>query len=317
MRWKPTDALTVTLGGRYSDENRAAAYRYEINFGAPFVANPDLKDSFNAFTPRAVINYAVTDDVNVYASATRGFKSGGFNLLAIQPGFAPEKLWSYEAGIKTSVDGGRGFINASVFYTDYKDVQVQQIVNLQSVLTNAAAATIKGAEIEFGYRQPVGFESGGAIAYLDATYDQFCTGDPTQPAAPISPGCNAANPIDLTGNRFPRAPKWTLSSYIGYNADLGSSGTLGARIDLRYQSLTYFTQFNRPLISQKGYSLVNGRITWTSDSDKYSVSLWGNNLTNKRYFSEVLESGAFNPQLVGQGYVAPPRTYGVTASVNF
>jgi iron complex outermembrane recepter protein len=317
LRWKPTDALTVTLGGRYSDEDRAAKYRYEINFGVPFVANPDDKKSFNAFTPRAVINYAITDDVNIYASATRGFKSGGFNLLAIQPSFEPEKLWSYEGGIKTSFDGGRGFANANVFYTDYKNVQVQQVVNLSSVLTNAAAATIKGAEMEFGYRQATGWEAGGTLAYLDASYDAFCTGDPTLPAAAISPGCNAANPIDLTGNRFPRAPKWTLSSYIGYTADLGSSGTLGARLDARYQSLTYFTQFNRPLISQKGYSIYNGRVTWTSESNKYSVSLWGNNLTNKKYFSEVLESGAFNPQLVGQGYVAPPRTYGISASARF
>jgi iron complex outermembrane recepter protein len=317
LRWKPTDSLTVTLGGRYSDEDREAAYRYEINFGAPFVANPDLEDSFNAFTPRAVVNYAISDDLNIYASATRGFKSGGFNLLAIQPGFAPEKLWSYEGGIKASFDGGRGFANANIFYTDYKNVQVQQIVSLQSVLTNAAAATIKGAELEFGYRQPAGWEAGGSVAYLDAKYDRFCTGDPTQPAAPISPGCSATDPIDLTGNRFPRAPKWTLSSYIGYTADLGGSGTLGVRLDARYQSLTYFTQFNRPLISQRGYSIYNGRVTWTSESEKYSVSLWGNNLTNKKYFTEVLESGAFNPQLVGQGYVAPPRTYGVTASVNF
>jgi iron complex outermembrane recepter protein len=317
VRWRPTDALTLTLGGRYSDERRSAAYRYEINFGAPFVANPDLADTFNAFTPRAVINYALNDDVNIYASVTRGFKSGGFNLLAIQPGFEPETLWSYEGGVKTSFDGGRGFINATVFYTDYKNVQVQQIVNLQSVLTNAAAATIKGAELEFGYRQQFGFEAGGSVAYLDATYDAFCTGDPTQPAAAISPGCNAANPIDLTGNRFPRAPRWTLSSYIGYTADLGSTGSLNARVDARYQSLTYFTQFNRPLISQNGYSLFNARVTWTSANDMFSLSGWINNLTNKLYFTEVLESGAFNPQLVGQGYVAPPRTYGLTASVRF
>jgi iron complex outermembrane recepter protein len=317
VRWHATDALTLTLGGRYSDERRSARYRYEINFGAPFVANPNLADTFNAFTPRAVINYALNDDVNIYASVTRGFKSGGFNLLAIQPGFEPETLWSYEGGVKTSFDGGRGFINANIFYTDYKNVQVQQIVNLQSVLTNAAAATIKGAELEFGYRQRFGFEAGGTLAYLDATYDTFCTGDPTRPAAPISPGCNAANPIDLTGNRFPRAPRWTLSSYIGYTVDLGGSGSLGARVDARYQSLTYFTQFNRPLISQAGYSLFNARVSWASANERFGLSAWVNNLTNKLYFNEVLESGAFNPQLVGQGYVAPPRTYGLTASVRF
>ena len=107
-----------------------------------------------------------------------------------------------------------------------------------------------------------------------------------------------------------------MSGYLGYTIDTGS-GDISARVDLRYQSLTYFTQFNRPLISQRGYALMNGRVTWTSEDEKFSLGVFGNNLTNKKYFTEVLESGAFNPQLVAQGYVAPPRTYGVTGTVNF
>jgi iron complex outermembrane recepter protein len=317
LRWNATDRLKITLGARYSDEKRAAQYRYEINFGAPFVANPDLNDKFNALTPRLVINYEATDDVNVYASATRGFKSGGFNLLAIQPGFAPEKVWSYEAGLKTRFAGGDGTLNANVFYADYKDIQVGQIVNLQSVLTNAAAATLKGAEVEVAYKPATGFDVGATLAYLDAKYDKFCTGDPTQPTAPISTGCTAANPIDLKGNQFPRAPKLTVSGTLGYTADLGNSGDLAFRVDARYQSRTFFTQFNRPLIAQKAYTIVNGRVTWTSESEKFSIGAFVNNAFDKDYFTEILESGAFNPQLVAQGYVAPPRTYGVTASVNF
>ena len=73
----------------------------------------------------------------------------------------------------------------------------------------------------------------------------------------------------------------------------------------------------RPLISQKAYTLVNGRVTWTSHNDKFSIGAFVKNVFDKTYFTEVLESGAFNPQLVAQGYVAPPRTYGLTASVNF
>jgi iron complex outermembrane recepter protein len=317
LRWNATDRLKVTLGARYSDEKRDAKYRYEINFGAPFIANPDLDAKFNALTPRLVINYEASDDINVYASATRGFKSGGFNLLAIQPGFSPEKVWSYEAGVKTRFAGGDGTLNANIFYADYKDIQVGQIVNLQSVLTNAAAATLKGAEVEVAYKPVSGLDIGATLAYLDAKYDKFCTGDPTQPAAPVSPGCTAANPIDLKGNQFPRAPKLTVSGTLGYTADLGNSGDLAFRIDARYQSKTYFTQFNRPEIAQKSYTIVNGRVTWTSDSDKFSIGAFVNNMFDKVYFTEILESGAFNPQLVAQGYVAPPRTYGVTASVNF
>jgi iron complex outermembrane recepter protein len=317
LRWNATDRLKVTLGARYSDEKRAAKYRYEINFGSPVIANPDLKAKFNALTPRIVVNYEATDDVNVYASATRGFKSGGFNLLAVQPGFAPEKVWSYEAGVKARFADGKGTLNANIFYADYKDIQVGQIVNLQSVLTNAAAATLKGAEIELAYKPAEGFDVGATVAYLNAKYDKFCTGDPTQPAAPVSAGCTAANPIDLKGNRFPRAPELTLSGTMGYTADLGGSGDLAFRLDARYQSRTFFTQFNRPLIAQKAYTVVNGRVTWTSDNDKFSIGAFVNNAFNKKYFTEILESGAFNPQLVAQGYVAPPRTYGLTASVNF
>ena len=89
------------------------------------------------------------------------------------------------------------------------------------------------------------------------------------------------------------------------------------RGDLRAQSLTYFTQFNRRLIAQPAYEIVNGRLTWTAPEGRFSIGAFVNNLFNRTYFNEVLESGAFNPQLVAQAYVAPPRTYGVTAGVKF
>ena len=329
LRWQATERLKLTVGARYSHEKRKAAYRYEINFGMPFVANPDLKDNFNAFTPRFVVNYEASDVVNLYASATRGFKSGGFNLLAIQPGFDPEKVWAYEAGLKAKSLDGRLTLNANAFYSDYKDIQVGQIVNLSSVLTNAAAATLKGAEVEAVLRPADPLEVGVTLAYLDAKYDKFCTGDPTLPAygtaagaalgLPTTPdaGCDATGPINLDGNRFPRAPKWTLTSSVAYTVDLADAGSLLLRADLRMQSKTFFTQFNRDLISQRTYETANARATWTSANERFSVGAFVNNLFDKDYFTEVLESGAFNPQLVAQAYVAPPRTYGVTAALSF
>ena len=317
LRWQATDRLKLTVGGRYSREKRAAKYRYEINFGTPFVQTPDLNDTFKAFTPRFVVDYKLTDRVNVYASATRGFKSGGFNLLAVQPGFEPEKVWAFEIGAKSSFADGKGTLNANIFYYNYRDIQVGQIVNLSSVLTNAARATVKGAEIEASFRPVAALEIGATFAYLDARYDRFCTGDPTQPMAMVTPGCSAANPISLEGNRFPRAPKFTETVSATYTAALGSGATLAFRGDLRAQSLTYFTQFNRRLIAQPAYEVVNGRITYTAPEDRFSVGAFVNNVFDKIYFNEVLESGAFNPQLVAQAYVAPPRTYGVTAGVKF
>jgi iron complex outermembrane receptor protein len=317
LRWQATDRLRLTLGARYNHETRNAAYDYEINFGDPFVATPDLSATFNAFTPRFVIDYDASDAVNLYASATRGFKSGGFNLLAIQPGFAPEDVWAFEAGIKTRTADRRLTLNANVFYDAYKNMQVGQIVNLQSVLTNAAKSRIYGAEVEMNARPVDGLELGGTIAWLNARYQRFCTGDPTRPAAPISPGCDAANPIDLTGNTLPRSPEFVATGTISYTFDLGNAGKLNLRGDARYQSQMFFTQFNRPLVSQGGFATANAAITWTDRSDRYSLGGFVQNLTNKTFFTEVLESGAFNPQLVGQAYVAPPRTYGVRASARF
>lgn len=316
LRWRPTERLKITLGGRYSHEKRKTAYRYEVNFGTPVVTNQDLKATFNAFTPRLVVDYEAIDDIHLYASATRGFKSGGFNLLAAQPGFAPEKVWTYEVGVKTQFVDRKVTFNANLFYSKYDDIQVGQIVNLQSVLTNAAKATLKGAEMELSARPTPWLELGGTAAYLSAKYDKFCTGDPTQPTPPVSAGCSAANPIDLDGNTFPRAPKYTLTSMVAFTLPV-AEGEVTLRGDIRYQSRTYFTQFNRPLISQKGYAVVNGRLTWTSNDGKYSAGGFVNNIFDKTYFSEVFESGAFNPELLGQVFVAPPRTYGLTVAVAF
>jgi len=317
LRWQATDRLKVTLGARFNHEDRSTAYRYEINFGAPFVRNVLDDAGFDAFTPRLVINYEASDNINVYASATRGFKSGGFNLLAVQPGFAPETLWAYEAGIKAQSDDRRLTMNGNFFYYDYKNMQVGQIINLQSVLTNAAKSRLYGAELEVAARPVDGLDLGFTAAWLNAKYQDFCTGDPTQPNAPISLGCNAANPIDLSGNTLPRAPEWTLTGTASYTAELGSSGNLNLRTDIRYQSKIFFTQFNRPEIAQDAFATVNAAITWTSASDRFSVGAFVNNLTDVTYFNEVLESGAFNPQLVAQAYVGSPRTYGLRAAVKF
>ena len=182
--------------------------------------------------------------------------------------------------------------------------------------TNAAKATLIGAEVELSARPTDAFELGATFAYLDAKYDNFCTGDPTRPTAPVSTGCTAANPIQLAGKRFPRAPEVTLTGTVAYTIPINPGG-LTLRGDLRYQTKTFFTQFNRPEISQDGYTVVNTRLTYTAEGGRYSFGGFVNNLFDKTYFSEVLESGAFNPQLVAQAYVAPPRTYGITASFRF
>jgi iron complex outermembrane receptor protein len=325
LYYRLSDTLKVTVGGRYSHEKREADYLYKGLFAAPVrapIATPGDTSpgerTFSDFSPKVVLTYEPDEDTNIYGSVTRGFKSGGFNLLAIQPGFEPEKIWNYEVGFKSRLAGGAVRIGASAFYSDLQDLQVGQIVNLQSVLTNAAKAKIYGVEADIAVQASEAFEFGGTLAYLHAEFARFCTADPTRPMVAPQPGCtDPANPVNLSGFRLPRAPRFTGSGYVGYTFDLANAGSLRARMDARYQSRTFFTQFNRPTVAQDGYAVVNARLTWSDAPERFSVALWANNLFNKFYYNEVLESGAFNPVLIEQSYPAPPRTYGLTASVRF
>ena len=109
-------------------------------------------------------------------SATRGFKSGGFNPSATtaNPGYAPERAWSYEGGWKGALMDGRARIAVSAFVMDYTDLQVQTPVGIGVFdIRNAAAATIRGIEIENTTRLGRGVEAGGHLAWLDATYDRY------------------------------------------------------------------------------------------------------------------------------------------------
>jgi iron complex outermembrane receptor protein len=134
------DAWTLTLGGRYTDEEKKIAFTANLN---PRLANPiagtritsdsllavgiPLSQSTKLFTPRVALKYDFTDDVNIFASATRGFKSGGWNArgttpVANQP-FAPEKVWSYEVGLRSEWFDRKLRFNLTAFQLDVQDLQ--------------------------------------------------------------------------------------------------------------------------------------------------------------------------------------------------
>ena len=118
----------------------------------------------------------VGEQTLAYASATRGFKSGGFNISSPEPGrgYAPEWAWSYEAGLKRTLASGRGRLNVAAFHTDYTDLQVQTAIRPGVLdISNAAAATIRGVELEGAWQPAAALQLGGHLAWLDARYDQY------------------------------------------------------------------------------------------------------------------------------------------------
>ena len=158
------DGLFVTVGGRYSHDKRQATLQdVTVPTAGPsvFKAPGSGSNSFDNFSPSVVIGYDITDDVNVYAKVSRGYKSGGFNVRAstvarFNQGFRPETLTSYEVGARTSWLDNRLRFNATAFIADYTDIQI----NVQSDpadftrtdVLNAGRGKIKGFEIDIQAR---------------------------------------------------------------------------------------------------------------------------------------------------------------------
>ncbi len=323
------DRLKLTVGARYNKEEKQGDLVYNL-FG--FVGGPDfylgappgtawadvLDDDWDAVTPKVALDYKFTDDVMGYLSATRGFKSGGFNLLAGQAPYDPEKLWSYEAGVKTRWMDGRVIANVSAFLYDYEDMQVGKVVNTSAVVTNAAAATIMGAEAEVRALLGGGFELNAGLSLLDTEYDEFITEDPYWVG---TPGCgtlvNAPNEVNLKGCQLPRAPEFQGTLGLSWTTALANGATLTLRGDYAYRDKQYFTQFNREVVAQDGYGLLNARITYTSADGKFFASAYGDNVTDEDYYVTVLESGVAQVSVVPQAVVGPPRQAGVTLGFNF
>jgi len=312
-----SDRLRVTVGARYNKEDKDGFLDYNA-FGFLLPRN-NLDDSWDAVTPKFGIDYDFTDDVMGYLSVTRGFKSGGFNLLAYQPPYDPEYLWSYELGLKTKSADGRLIANFGAFYYDYKDLQVGKVVNLSATVVNAAKAEIMGAEAEVRAVLGNGFELNAGLAYLQTEYKEFVTEDPGWPGGA---GCGtlvtAPREISLAGCELPRSPELQGNIGLSWERALASGARVTLRGDYAYRGDQYFTQFNRDEVAQDAYGIVNARIGFRSASDSWGVTLYGDNLADEEYFATVLESGvAAAGTVVPQAVLGPPRTYGVVFDVKF
>ncbi|GAB3382612.1 TonB-dependent receptor [Massilia agri] len=302
-----TDAFSVSLGGRYTvDEREAEILRKTyIGNGSPEMGTPGgilfrvdtdlrngvLKRKDKKFTPRVALNYKMNSAHNVYASYSEGFKGGGFEprlnvaafnlpLSVAKAGYAPETIETYELGLKSSFNGGRITTNAAVFYSDYKDVQIPGSVAIDSngdgrddtfagVTTNAGKAEIKGAELEAIANFTPNFMVAGMYSYIDAEYKEYI-----------------ANGVNVAGQRvFQNTPKNSANLRFNYDIPLplaGYNGKLSLIGSASYKGAT--AQFETPsLLDQESYKLYDASIVWTRADGKVRAGIHGKNLSDKRY----------------------------------
>lgn len=298
VTYRATDRLSFTVGLRYSNEDKEASQFSDFGFMPPLMQ--DLNEDSDALTPRFAIEFFASEDVLLYASVTRGFKSGGFTFNGFQSNFRPEFVWAYEGGVKSQFLDGRLQANVSAFYYDYTDLQVSKLQNQAGVITNAADATIYGGELEVIVQPWEYFSLNAGLAYLHAEFDQFLTEDPSNPAL---------GEIDLAGNRLTRSPRFTANLGAEFIYPVSNLGEISLRADYQYQSKSFFTPFNRALSQQDSFDLFNARLAFRSASEQWQIAVFVKNAFNEEYFLNILESAveAGKPE----GFLASPRTYGV------
>lgn len=322
-----TDRLHLSLGGRYTvDEktghvfraNYATATRSPLTGGtarAPTLQRTNYTNTreFSEFTPRIAVNYDLTDDLTTYASFSRGFKSGGFDMRGdaiLTPdtvnGYDPETVDSYEIGLKGALD--RLSFSSAVFWNKYQDqqvtTQVPAVGGIASFVDNVGSSTFFGAEVEGRLRILDNLDANFSVGYLESEFEEFLRYNLT-----LGVYEDISNQVVLQN-----APKWTGYLGVTYRADV-AGGQLAVTPSVSYRDDYSQFEFPNPVLDQQAYSLVDLSIVWTDSSDRWLVGLYGKNLTDEEYRIGAYNfAGAtFDNSLIG--YYGPPQT--VTATVQY
>lgn len=308
-----TDSLTLTLGARYSDESKDVdefTTRLDVATpaGAPAIirATQQASVSTDSVSPRIGLQYEISPDAMVYVSYSKGFKSGGFNLGAINAAYEPEELASYEVGVKADWFDGRLRTNVSAFDYKYDNLQVQKVVGAAVQVLNAASAEIRGIEAEFKALPTERIELGLDVSLLDSKYKNFSTSDPARAELGV---------IDLSGNQLSQAPDYTISASAQYTLPT-AIGEFRFRAESRWVDKVFFSPFNVVETSQDANNKINLFVNYTHPAGQWTASAFVRNLTDENTVasSQVSASLFAFPVL---GAFEPPRTFGVELGYAF
>lgn len=290
-----TDSVALRIGGRYSDdEKRATEF---LTFLAPTITGQQ-RDSWGEWSGKAAIDFTPSDDVLLYASVARGFKSGALNLGAFTPAVDPEINVTIEAGARLS--GKSWTFNLTGYTSDYSDLQILQIGPISQILANAASAKINGLELEAAVRPAPGLTLGLSGSWMDAKFGSFVSTDQRR-------GFQAFN---VSGNALPLTSRWQGTASVQYRTSLPGGSRLDLNGAIQWRSEYFFNEFNTADARQTGFARFDLGAVWTSANDRWAVNIFARNLTDRRVLSSV---AAVSP-LLGSVRVAslePPRHFGV------
>jgi iron complex outermembrane receptor protein len=313
-----SERLNLVLGARVIDDDKQFDYLTEaVEFLEPDIRDWDADSNINSLgviatysgarndteiAGRVQLDWFVSDDTLVYASWNRGVRGGGYNApifpLSVPydddvMSFDPEQLDALELGFKMTLMDGRARLNGAVYYYDYKDAQVFNIIGIDTLTFNADAEST-GMELEFQVTPTENWDILLGVAYND-------------------------NEIDLGGGTKATAvqsPEWNLNGLIRYEWPM-SSGRLAFQADAVYRSEHFFALTALPNQTEDGYTLANVSATYAAESGGWSVSAFVNNVTDEEYIVQTFDLSTTDLFGMTEQYYGRPRWWGVSFRLNW
>ncbi len=283
--WSMTDALALTLGGRHTWDEKEMDNAYYSSPGNEVYNFKGLEESWDEFTPRVTVDWQVTDDHMLFATWSKGYKSGVFisqittAALAETP-LEPEEATNMEIGAKTRWFDNRLQFNLVYFDLENENQQLFRLENFTLVSENFGTES-SGIELDF--------------------------------IAALGKNLTLSGMYAFAGNVAPRSPDYKYSVALNYNAALGNGAILDFDASVSYSDNWYMEATNQGVSYMDDYSIVDASVRYTSSGGNWEVTLWGKNLSDELVTSHsIVSSFGGSVELF-----APPRTYGVTANYFF
>lgn len=315
--WQVTERLNLFFGGRYNWENKDATIQSfafsDATFSTIIGTETDFEDdeTWTNFSPKVGLDYQWNDDTLVYASISRGFKSGGFNIRArqatepesVKP-YDEEIVTAYELGLKTSL-ADRVQINVAYFHSDYEDIQLSIFSQAGDGtffgdFTNAGEGVIQGVELEFVAAVTEALNVSGNVTYLDTEYKEF-----------LDRGVDIADQQEFTNT-----PQWTATLNTTYSHFFANGSEFVGRLTYSYRDDVIPTTDLSDIVAQEGYDTVDATLAYTSADGQWRVALEGRNLTDEEYRTTGYDLRNSGFPIV-QGFYGNPRSIALKVGYEF
>jgi len=343
--WNVSEVLRVTLGGRYTEEEKSAQKVFDLINSATGTIDPTDGDDFLAltagqialnadlnsltehdldetrtersFTPTLMVEWDYSGDTLFYATLGQGFKAGGFDAATSSGSadifeYEDETVLSGELGAKLSLADGAAELNLALFYSEYDDMQVSVFDGVVGFnVGNAGQAVSQGVELDGRWRVSEGLTLSGSMAYLDFEFKEY--------EGASCPASNPASSCDLKGQETSYTPSLSASVSADYIMPVADGIDLRSTLDLNYTGEQFVESTMDPLVKEGAATKVNLRIAL--EAEQWTLALLGKNLTDKDTYNFITETPLTGLLGAGAttytGYQDAPRTLALQANYRF